>query len=744
MKKIFTLALLLMAALAMQAIPALPYPQLITQPDGTTVTVTMHGDEYFNFATTADGYTVTWDEQGRVVYAQVVNNEIVPTTLVAHDATARSASDQAFLQSVGKMALPEQADIAAATSKKAARKRLTTWDISKFHGLVILVNFNNRTFLSSDPQSQFNSMINGEGYTGYQDTIHNNWVSCTGSVHDYFNENSNGNFAPYFDVVGPVNVDYSQSYPQQANNARTLFTAALRQADSLVDYSKYDTNGDGVVDMVFFIVAGGGSHAGNNSSYLWPHASSFTSLKLDGVSFGRYACSTELYGLERDKQLDGIGTICHEFSHVLGLDDHYDVDYATNGYSSHPGSWDLMAAGSYNNESRTPAGYNLYERWALGWTTPQVVDSRGARRVYPLQESNAGYRINSQVSGEYFLIENRQPTRWDAALPGYGLLVWRVDSTSETAWTSNRVNNNPSHNYFELIRAAQHDTIVTSNNRNYTVAVDGAWDPFPGTGGVDSLVNASSKPTISSWTGLKTEWTLRNIMNQSRYMSFNAVRDPISTYTETFETMPVTTGDTTGVQGIFSKWDFTKAIVATPDSGWCTGAQAAGLLRGGDVHMTDAIAYPISTVTFNVYNPTSNAAVVRCYYSTNGGTTWTSANTFSGSTYLRVNSQSTGTGEFQIGTTSPALIKVSLFSGSSTSYSYVDDITINYEKGNNDDFLLGDINGDGLVNVSDATALINTILGTSSYDTMLCDINADTNIDVSDVTSLVNIILTSK
>lgn len=745
MKNLFTLLLLAVSVLTARAIPAFPYPQTITQPDGSSVTIVMHGDENFNYATTIDGYTVTWNQEGCVVYAKIENNEIKPTGIVAHDAGSRTASDKEYLRSVGKTALPATGSIEAAiASHKAPRHKLSTWDISKFHGLVVLVQFKDRPFLYSNTRELFNNMINGDGYTGYYDSIHSKQVDCTGSVHDYFNENSKGNFAPYFDVVGPVVVDYAQTSPQQANYASSIFTAALKQVDSTVDYSKYDTNGDGVVDMVYFIVSGGGSHAGNNSRYLWPHASIFSGLRLDGVSFGRYACSTELYGLESQKQLDGIGTICHEFSHVLGLDDHYDVDYATSGYSSHPNHWDLMAAGSYNGESRTPAGYNLYERWALGWSTPQVVESRGVRKVYPLQESNAGYRINSQLTDEYFLIENRQATRWDAALPGNGLLVWRVDSTSATAWTSNKVNNNPDHNYFELVRAAEHDTIVTSGVKSYTLAVDGKWDPFPGSAGVDSLVNATSKPHINSWTGLKTEWTLKNIKTGNGYMTFNAVRDPISTYVETFETMPLTTADTTGMQGTFSKWDFTKAIVAEPEAGWCDGTKAAGLLKGGDIHTTVAVNEAVNTMSFNYYNPTSSAAVVRCYYSTNGGTTWTNAKTYSGTTYLRVNAQSASEGEFQIGTTEPVLLKISLFSGSSSSYSYVDNVTVKYESHGDDDTLEGDVNADGTVDVSDVTSLINKVLGLASYDDAVCDINTDGDIDVSDVTALVNLVLSSK
>ena len=54
---------------------------------------------------------------------------------------------------------------------------------------------------------------------------------------------------------------------------------------------------------------------------------------------------------------------------------------------------------------------------------------------------------------------------------------------------------------------------------------------------------------------------------------------------------------------------------------------------------------------------------------------------------------------------------------------------------------LGDINADGEINVSDVTALINKILGTSDYSNEVCDINGDGEINVSDVTALINMIL---
>ena len=332
----------------------------------------------------------------------------------------------------------------------------------------------------------------------------------TGSVRDYFHDNSNGVFNPQFRIVGPVTINYSQYAANKTDNAREIVTAALDAADSQVNYADYDGNGDSQVDMVYFIFAGCGSnHGGNDERLIWPHAGhliyqkadddKWYYLQRDNINMGRYACSTEMAGAETNSYLDGIGTICHEFSHVLGLKDLYDTDYGKNGQSNHPDDWTLMASGGYLNNSRTPAGYGLYERYAVGFATPQTLGAEGCFSLQPIGTSNRGYRINSAVENEFFLVENRQQTsKWDAHLPGHGLLVFRVDSTDTEVWNSNKANIDPTHNYYEMVRAG--------GGRGATDT-----DPFPGTQGVTALTNTTLPANLLSWTGQPTKMVLENI-----------------------------------------------------------------------------------------------------------------------------------------------------------------------------------------------------------------------------------------
>lgn len=373
MKKISFLLLCMIAMLRASAVPAYPYPVTVSQPDGTMLEIQGQGDEFYHFTTTADGYTVVKNDAGYYVYAQLSGNRLVPTSRIARDPASRSEADVAWLNATGKM-LTEQASANRARKlrRQVAAKAMPT-DYEKFRGLVVLVNFTDRKFSRSDVGEHYKHMFNDDNYAGYanEDGTPNAYGSMfIGGVRDYFRQNSMGKFAPQFDVVGPVDVNMKSTDMNGSSDAYKAFMEALQNADDMVDYSKYDSDGDGKVDMVYFIVAGyGSSYSGNNSGYLWAHKWSFeyTDMpKLDGVRFGVYACSVEFYGWESQNRriLDGIGTICHEFSHVLGLPDEYDTDYATNGQSHHPGAWSVMAGGSYNQYGRLPVGYSAYERYS--------------------------------------------------------------------------------------------------------------------------------------------------------------------------------------------------------------------------------------------------------------------------------------------------------------------------------------------------------------------------------------------
>lgn len=681
MKKYTLMLMVLLYSVHTYAVPAYPYAEKISQPDGTELTIRMHGDEYLNWTTTSDGYTVVRDSKGYYVYAEENNGALIATDIIARDLESRSNTEKSYLNKVKKNLIPQPTPANAElrnTNRIMSQANITNaplkaWNYEKFKGLVILVEYNDQSFSRSDTPDLFNDMMNKENFDGYlSNTIIQSKISCTGSVRDYFYDNSNQKFSPQFTVVGPVKINYSQYYIEQTTYRQTIMKAACTAADPYVNFADFDTDGDNVVDMVYFVFAGGGSNfSGNDTRLLWPHASSLSGT-FDGVRMGRYACSTELYGAPASKVIDGIGTICHEFSHVLGLMDEYDTDYTgSGGQSVHPGYWSLMASGSYLNYSRTPAGYSLFERYQSGFSTPTLITEAGDYTIDAIDKSNEGYRINSAINKEYFLIENRQKNKWNAYLPGHGMLVFRVDSTNVGAWSSNSINANPLHNYYELLRA--------NPKKQGTSTIDSGGDPFPGTGNIISLTNETT-PSIQSWAKVSTPIIINNISESSDgKISFSASMDKIESDVEDFEAFDATETDVYGVAGKFCNWDIEGAVIASPDAAWCNGKKAVATLKKGQI-TTSKLKRNVTQLSFNLYNPTNSTAVFRCYYSVNDGSTWVVAKSIEGLDNYTISANGTATPIYNVLLTEPAMFRIAEYTGHATSYCYIDDINFKYDK----------------------------------------------------------------
>lgn len=532
MKKILLSVIVLMCVVALNAVPSHPGTAQVRQPDGTYITLRLLGDEWRSFNTTADGYSVVRDSRGYYVYAEQKDGKLLPTARVAHDASKRSASEQAFLAGVKKYQMPQMTAASAAMkarvesvgSQRRAQSRAAQYDYSKFKGLIILVQFNDKEFSRPDYKDIITDMVNKQNYTGYDKQ------AMPGSVRDYFSDNSDGKFQPQFDVVGPYTVDFSQ-YDCNMNDGKCaeVLKAAVDSADVDVNFKDYDGDSNGRVDLVFFVIAGNGAnYSGNSENLWWPHRSIIYNpnsddwrIRKDGVLLYDYASSTELAGYTSEPKsnyIDGIGTICHEFSHVLGLPDFYDTNYDEDGSSVTPGVWSLMDQGCYLNGGYTPVGYSLYERYSVGFADePKKITGAGSIALNPLHTSNTGLRIDSQDKNEFFLLENRQngDFKWDAYLPAHGMLVHRVDLSSNRVWQENTVNADLSHNYYQVLRAGGD----SNANTNY--------DLFPGRANVQTLHNGTDPANLMTWSGKATQWGLFNIREEQGLIKFD-VQDALT------------------------------------------------------------------------------------------------------------------------------------------------------------------------------------------------------------------------
>ncbi|MCR4852455.1 MAG: M6 family metalloprotease domain-containing protein, partial [Prevotella sp.] len=362
-------------------------------------------------------------------------------------------------------------------------------------GIIILVNFSNVSFKSSNNNALFQSIANEENYTNAN-------LGFKGSMRDYFYKQSDGQFELTFDVVGPYTVSNTQSYYGGNDSSgddkypATMVIEACQLAANDVNFADYDWDGDGEVDQVYVVYAGKGEADGGASSTIWPHEWTLDAANyfgdgsgpqtIDGVTINTYACGPELNG--STGKIAGIGTMCHEFSHCLGYPDFYDTDYSGG---QGMGYWDLMDSGSYNGDGYQPAGYTSYERWVAGWKTPVELDKNTkVENMKSLQDGGDAYIIyNDNNNKEYFLLENRQFSGWDESLPGDGLLILHVDYDSLT-WANNQPNDTPSRQRMTWIPADNEYQYETYNFTKYYSFEYMANDPFP-----YGSVNAFSQST---------------------------------------------------------------------------------------------------------------------------------------------------------------------------------------------------------------------------------------------------------
>ena len=438
MKKILTTTLVFFIAAIVWAIPARKNGVTITQPDGSTVTVYQHGDEHFHWQTNEKGEWIKLDDNGFYRVTKALSDEQIETR--------RNAS-------------PKHAAQAAYPLNVAPR------------GLVILVNFADVAFETE--KAEMDSMLVGENYTrsysySYKGKTYN--INSQGSARQYFQDASNGQYNPQFDVIGPVTISNNMSYYGKNDSYGNdmypdkMVSEACKLADTEfeVDFTQYDNDNDGYVDFVFVVYAGYGEADGGAATTIWPHSwnllAAGTQCKVDGKTVDLYACGNELDYYS--KKHTGIGTFCHEFSHVLGLPDLYVTNNASHATMN---EWDIMDYGPYNNEGNTPPTFSAYERFFMGWLQPRLIVDAENVELKELQENNEALLISStdqhNLIGNdpnpttFYLVENRQQKGWDEHLPGHGMMLTKIQY-SNSRWYQNTVNNSSSKMGVDLIEAS--------------------------------------------------------------------------------------------------------------------------------------------------------------------------------------------------------------------------------------------------------------------------------------------------
>lgn len=476
MKKLTLSLILLLLTLSTFAVPAYRGWQTKSQPDGTTIQVRLTGDEFHHYWQDQAGNVVKCDSLG---YWRVVESQPTPATIKAR----RQAS--AMLQSRPKKAV--------GSVNLAPR------------GLVILVNFKDTKFNASNTKEAMNDLMNSSSYTDN---------GATGSVRQFFSDQSDGQYTPEFEVIGPVTLTNNVAH-YGSNDAggddllpgdMVVEACSIANASYGVDFTRYDNDSDGYVDFVYIIYAGKGEADGGAANTIWPHNWDVYSAEyygncsypesqrlFDGRYIYQYACSGEIDGPTGARA--GIGTIAHEFGHVIGLPDLYDIDYGQN-YEDEatPGAWHIMDGGSYNNHGKTPPNYTIYDKYFLGWKTP-INPGATAQNLSLIANGQSGYQgyqiassnslLTATSTNTVYYIENRQQSGWDAHVPGHGLVIWKI-MYNQSVWEANGPNATPGTIRYAVVSAS-----------GATTKIGTAADPFPGTQRKTEWRGVNGKPLLN-------------------------------------------------------------------------------------------------------------------------------------------------------------------------------------------------------------------------------------------------------
>ena len=461
LKQLSLIVCLMLCSLTTWAAKAESIPVQVRQADGSVITVILRGDEHINWYTTLDGVLLVQGADNNYYIGKVEKSgNLIATKQLAHEAQTRSQAERNLIAKQDKEKFYAYVNkIAEESENTYDNSPLTRGPIidSGYNGvpyfphtgspkaLVILAEFQDTTFTIQDTKNVFTNYLMNEDH--FTDSRYGQNLNYKG-VRGYFKDCSYRQFTPIFDVVGPIKLPKAHDVYGAGNDRMDLlFADACSAVDDLVDFTKYDANNDGIVDLVYIIYAGHSANtSGNKDTNIWPKSGTIIiSNKFDGKSIRRYGVSNELNGSEKtsknNKKINGIGLFCHEFSHTLGLPDIYAYRTpAENQDDQGMEFWDLMDGGTEVRGGRVPASYLAWEREVMGWMKiDELKDSCNIKNLKSIDNGGKAYKIvNPNDSNEYIVLQSIQKgpwyQGWRDGTYGKGLLAYRI------SYPSNKVN----------------------------------------------------------------------------------------------------------------------------------------------------------------------------------------------------------------------------------------------------------------------------------------------------------------
>lgn len=445
---------------------------------------------------------------------------------------------------------------------------------------VVLVNFKDVKFKINNPKEAFEQLFNSDTQ---EDLGNGNYLNY-GSVAKYFRDMSNGTFTPNFKVYDPVTLDKPETYYGGKNednnkdeNPRQLVKDALKLVEDQVtkdDIKSFCSDGK-TIDCVYIVYAGLGQNDGGNGTTVWANCWTTDGATLGGKEVRWYTMSGELSPVKiKDSTIpvvNGLGVICHEFSHSLGLPDMYPTEKSAYLDNQEMEYWDLMDGGEYTHAGFCPTAYTAFEKEQMGWQVDiKTLDSDASVTMTKSTERGGkAYKIvNPQNDKEYLMLEYIQLEGWNQYLFGNGLLVYHVCLPSETLYSSTRLNNAPGYPGMAVVPAdgACLSSYIKANEDDYGNSHYG--DLFPGTGNlqdqnVTELSDTNKQPNFCWYNAEKTEKlstnkAIKNIKYDNGVLTFDYVNDVASGILPVWGDKQATDGRVYSINGAYLGDDITK------------------------------------------------------------------------------------------------------------------------------------------------------------------------------------------
>lgn len=451
---------------------------------------------------------------------------------------------------------------------------------------VVLVNFQDVKFKINKPKEAFEQLFNSDTQADLGNGNRLNY----GSVAKYFRDMSHGEFTPKFKVYDPVTVDkpetnYGGTRKDDNNdeNPWQLVKDALKLVEGQVtedDIKSFCRDGKSkTIDCVYIVYAGLGQNDGGDGTTVWANCSTTGGATLRGKEVRWYTMSSELSPEIKDKDgttiipivVNGLGVICHEFSHSLGLPDMYPTETSAYLNNQEMEYWDLMDGGEYTYNGFRPTAYTAFEKEQMGWPVDiKTLDSDASvTMTTSTEQGGTAYKIvNPQNDKEYLMLEYIQRKGWNKYLFGNGLLVYHVCLPSETLDLGTHLNNAPGYPGMAVVPAdgACLSSYIKANKNDYGNSLYG--DLFPGTGNlqgqnVTELSDTNKQPNFCWYNAAKTEKlntnkAIKNVKYDNGVLTFDYVNDVASGILPVWGDKQATDGRVYSINGAYLGDDITK------------------------------------------------------------------------------------------------------------------------------------------------------------------------------------------